>query len=262
VLARELIPPTQETPATIDAAMPWIRQARALVQPSELQGLARELSPATRDLAAAINGTVTFLPQQNLVAQCLTKVILPTGDIKIDDGPLSTGAENYKEFWYTMVGLSGESQNFDGNGQYVRFQPGGSGTQSFSAGQSSLSGDSVFGQAPTKPIGTRPAYPGKRPPYRPDVPCDTQTIPDLNGAVTGPADGSSQGASATGSGATAPGATSPAVAIPPLPTAASAARSGKGASVAGQLLDRLNPWRKATAKRTGAKRATKKGASR
>src|SRR3712207_8711478 len=48
---------------------------------------------------------------------------------------IETGVENYKEFWYTMVGLAGESQNFDGNGQYVRFQPGG-GTQTLSSGRS------------------------------------------------------------------------------------------------------------------------------
>ena len=48
--------------------------------------------------------------------------------------PLTTGAENYKEFWYTMVGLAGEGQNFDGNGMYVRFQPGG-GDQTISTGK-------------------------------------------------------------------------------------------------------------------------------
>ena len=31
-------------------------------------------------------------------------------------GALSTGKANYKEFWYAMAGLAGESQNFDGNG--------------------------------------------------------------------------------------------------------------------------------------------------
>jgi hypothetical protein len=31
----------------------------------------------------------------------------------------------------------------------------------------------------------RPKYPGKRPPYRPDVECATQQIPNLNGAATG-----------------------------------------------------------------------------
>ena len=50
--------------------------------------------------------------------------MLPTGDIVVHD-EFDTGTENYKEFWWTMVGLAGESQNFDGNGSYVRFQPGG-----------------------------------------------------------------------------------------------------------------------------------------
>ena len=36
-----------------------------------------------------------------------------------------TGRENYKDFLYALVGLAGEGQNFDGNGQYVRFQTGG-----------------------------------------------------------------------------------------------------------------------------------------
>ena len=31
------------------------------------------------------------------------------------------------------------------------------------------------------PLGNRPAYPGKRPPYKPDVPCYTQKLPDVNG---------------------------------------------------------------------------------
>ena len=88
-----------------------------------------------------------------------------------------------------MVGLAGEGQNFDGNGMYVRFQPGG-GTQTVSTGASSLSGDTLFANAAEKPIGTRPDYPGKRPPYKPDVACYTQKIPDLNGAATGPPDAS------------------------------------------------------------------------
>ena len=66
-----------------------------------------------------------LLPQIDLAAKCATHNVLPTGDIKIQDGGLTVDAENYKEFWYTMVGLAGEGQNFDGNGMYVRFQPGG-----------------------------------------------------------------------------------------------------------------------------------------
>ena len=51
-------------------------------------------------------------------------MLLPTGDVVIQD-EFTTGVENYKEFFYTLVGLAGEGQNFDGNGMYVRFQTGG-----------------------------------------------------------------------------------------------------------------------------------------
>src|SRR4051794_27662164 len=198
--------------------MPFIREARALVATSELGGLAKDLSPATRALAAAINGTVELLPQQDLLAKCLDRVVLPTGDIKIADGPLTTGAQNYKEFWYNMVALAGEGQNFDGNGMYVRFQPGG-GSQTVSVGPSSLSGDTLFSRTPDKPIGTRPAYPGKRPPYKPDVPCYTQQIPDLNGAATGPPDKAVGAAGASSPASSAP-VSAPAGAGPPPPGAA------------------------------------------
>jgi len=185
--AREILPGVRETPETVDASFPWIRQTRALLQPDELQGVARELSPATRDLATTIDATNELLPQADLVAKCVTRVLLPTGDIVIEDGPLTTGKENYKEFWYAMVGLASEGQNFDGNGMYVRFSPG-AGSQTVSTGRGSLSGQALFGRSDEAPIGTRPAYPGRRPPYRPDVPCYTQKIPDLNGAATGPPD--------------------------------------------------------------------------
>ncbi len=194
--AREILPGVNETAATIDAAFPWIAQARGLLGPSELQGVAAELSPATRDLAKVVDATLALLPQADLTAKCATRVVLPTGDLKIDDGPLSTGAENYKEFWYTMVGLAGEGQNFDGNGMYVRFQPGG-GDQTISLGASGGIADKLFANAILKPLGTRPAFPGKRPPYKPDVPCYKNTLPDLSGAPTGAPDGGGAAARAT-----------------------------------------------------------------
>jgi hypothetical protein len=38
------------------------------------------------------------------------------------------------------------------------------------------------------PLGNRPAYPGKRPPYKPDVPCYTNKLPDLNGPASAKSD--------------------------------------------------------------------------
>jgi phospholipid/cholesterol/gamma-HCH transport system substrate-binding protein len=187
--AREILPGVRETPATIDASFPWIAQTRKLLGPNELRGVASELSPATRDLAKVIDASLDLLPQADLASKCATRVVLPTGDVKIQDGLFTTNVENYKEFWYTMVGLAGEGQNFDGNGMYVRFQPGG-GDQTVSLGGAAGPTDKSFANAVLTPLGTRPAYPGRRPPYRPDVACYTNTLPDLNGAATGPADGS------------------------------------------------------------------------
>ena len=67
--AREILPGIRETPATVDASFPWIKQTRALLQPDELQGVARELSPATQDLARAIDASNELLPQTDLALQ-------------------------------------------------------------------------------------------------------------------------------------------------------------------------------------------------
>jgi ABC-type transporter Mla subunit MlaD len=180
--AREIIPGVRETAATIDAAFPWIAQTRRLLSPAELQGLVRDLSPATRDLAIATDGTLDLLPQTDRFNRCLLDVVLPTGNVVIDDGPLTTGVSNYREFWQALVGLSGESQNFDGNGSYVRLQPGGG---AFRVQGGPGTQGPLFGNATRPPMGTRPAFPGRRPPYRRNFACHRNTPPDLNSARTG-----------------------------------------------------------------------------
>lgn len=181
--AREIIPGVRETPATIDASLPWIAQTRGLVSPAELQGLVADLQPATDDLARFTDGFVRFLPQADLVNRCLRRNLLPTGDVVIQDGPVTTGVPNYKEFFQSLVGLSGESQNFDGNGQYTRFQTG-SGDQVVQTGDLPGTGP-LFAQAPRQPIGSRPARPAKRPPYNREAACFRQQRPRINSARTG-----------------------------------------------------------------------------
>jgi ABC-type transporter Mla subunit MlaD len=227
--AREILPGVRETPATIDASYPWVAQTRRLLGPNELGGLAKQLQPTTAALAKFSDNSIALLPQVDKVNRCLTNVILPTGDIKINDGSLTTGVENYKEFWYTMVSLAGEGQNFDGNGNYVRFQVGG-GSQTVSTGNTSLGGDPLFGNAVAKPLGTRPRYPGKRPPYKPDVECATQKIPNLNGAATGGVE-SSVRTQARATGLRDTGAQVP-----------SGTRQSSSPTIADELAKRLNPF--------------------
>jgi hypothetical protein len=104
---------------------------------------------------------------------------------------------------------------------YVRFQPGG-GSNTVSTGNTTTGGDKLFGNAIAKPIGTRPRFPGHRSPYKPRVPCYTQQIPDLNGAAAnvGPVESSIR----------------------------TQARPSAVASVADQLVARLNPFRTGAAK--------------
>ena len=181
--AREILPGVRETPETIEASFPWIRQVRGLVSPAELQGLVNDLRPAVDDLARTTDATIDLLPQVDLVNRCFIEVILPTGDKPINDGFLSTGLPNYKEFWQAMVALSSESQNFDGNGQYTRFQPGG-GSQSISTGEVGAQGK-LFGNAILEPLGTQPKFPGKKPPYNRTFPCHRNTPPNLDDAPIG-----------------------------------------------------------------------------
>jgi virulence factor Mce-like protein len=179
----ELIPGVRETPESITAALPWIAQTRRLVSRRELGGLTNDLQPATRDLARFTDGLVRFLPQADLVNRCLTNTLLPTGDVVIQDGNLTTGVPNYKEFFQSLVGLAGESQNFDGNGQYTRFQTGG-GANRVQTGALGTDGP-LFGNALRRPLGTRPARPRSRPPKKRTSACYKQKRPDLNSARIG-----------------------------------------------------------------------------
>jgi ABC-type transporter Mla subunit MlaD len=176
--AREILPGVRETPATIEAGFPWVEQTRRLVQPAELGGLAKELSPATRDLAKFVDASMSLFPQADRLSRCFDQVLLPTGDIAIRD-EFESGQPNYREFAYALVGLAGESQNSDGNGQYVRFQPGG-GTQTLSMGDGTRLNGTLFGNVFPN-VATRPAKPKTKPPVNTSVPCYKSALPDLNG---------------------------------------------------------------------------------
>jgi hypothetical protein len=179
--AREILPGVRETPATIEASFPWIEQVRQLVSPAELQGLANDLRPAIDDLAQLTDDTVELLPKVNNASRCFIENVLPAGDIVIDvpNYPHETGVENYKEFWQSQVALSGESQNFDGNGGYTRFQPGG-GTQTLSTTATRLGGEPLFANPNLPSLGSIPKYPARKPPYRRDVRCHTNALPKVN----------------------------------------------------------------------------------
>jgi phospholipid/cholesterol/gamma-HCH transport system substrate-binding protein len=193
--ARDILPGIKSTPATVTALLPWIEQVKASLSSSELGGVAKGLVAATPSLARLIDEQTPFYKQGDLFNKCLTKVIFPAGNTKIQDGSSTSGVENYKEFWYSLVGLSGLGQSFNGNGTVARFLVGNSGETLRSRPTSilgtNLKGLQLLTRSPLTPLGTRPAYPAEEPAYKPLVPCYTQSLPNFNGPLSqGPADGS------------------------------------------------------------------------
>jgi len=194
--SREILPALQETPATVAASGPWLDQVTPFVGPRELGGLLEDLSPATKNLASATHTSREWLPKADAFNRCITEVIIPTGNIEVDDGEHSANTENYKEFWHSMVGQAGEGQGFDGNGPTLRLSSPG-GPNVLRTGKTSLQQISLLGSYADQPLRTSPAFPNKLPPLRRDVPCHRNSIPDVNGASSvGPADGAAPDAAA------------------------------------------------------------------
>jgi phospholipid/cholesterol/gamma-HCH transport system substrate-binding protein len=193
--AHAIIPGVKLTPSTVKAAVPFLEQTQASLGPEELGGVAKGLAASVPSLAALQAGQIPLYEETGLFNKCLTKLIYPAGNTKLQDGSSTTGVENYKEFWYSLVGLAGIGQNFDGNGPVAKFLVGNSGQTLRSApvgivGANVRPGLRLLGRSPLQPLGTRPAFPGTEPGYQPLVPCYTQTLPEFNGpASQGPADG-------------------------------------------------------------------------
>jgi phospholipid/cholesterol/gamma-HCH transport system substrate-binding protein len=181
--AIEFRPAVAELPALISAAEPWLAQARPLLSGKEAGGVARLLEEASPGLSGATQaGKANTIPQSNRLSLCTTRVFVPTGNETIDDR-FSTGP-NYREFFYYLANFAGVTQNFDGNGPYLRVQPGGGSTL---VKQENPSGNLTtdkqdWANVVTAPEGVQPQL-GGRPPKKPEVRCSTQPVPDVNGPL-------------------------------------------------------------------------------
>jgi len=107
-----------------------------------------------------------LLPQLRYLGLCLSKTLIPTGSQVIEDGSFGNGQKAVREFLYAAVNVAGESQNFDGNGRFVRVMPGGG---ALNIGTDDPGADPVqkdlYGPASVPPLGTRPAQ-AALPPFR------------------------------------------------------------------------------------------------
>ena len=122
--SRDARPGVRSLGPTVDAALPLVRELRGLVGESELGSLARNLRSATPPLAQVATTGVSVLGRLRELASCVTNVIVPFGDDKIEDKAFPTHGPVYQDLAKFLPGLAGESRSFDPNGPYFKVQGG------------------------------------------------------------------------------------------------------------------------------------------
>ena len=184
--ARDALPGARTSRATLDAQIPFIRQARGLVSEEEGRGLVRDLRPTIPALAQLNRNSARTFEQTRALSSCQNRVLLPFSRTPIPDPafPNHTGDPFFEESPRAFVGLAGESRQADANSAFFRVLAGTGPTTVFSTGET---GERLFGQLPQALAGTRPAEPPRAPVFRPDLPCETQEAPDMN-SPAGPGD--------------------------------------------------------------------------
>jgi phospholipid/cholesterol/gamma-HCH transport system substrate-binding protein len=169
---RDLRPGVRSSGPALDAQVPFVRELRRLVQRSELRGLAADLRPTVPALAQLNKATIPLLEEVRAASSCQNEVILPWSLDKIEDPDFPAIGPVYQEQPKPLVGLAGESRTFDSNGQWFRV--------ALNGGQfATPASDGRFLLSDRPILGSNPPNPSKRPPLRPEVPCETQEQPDL-----------------------------------------------------------------------------------
>ena len=163
--AHDALPGVRSSDPTLAASIPFITQARLLMSEDELRGTARVLRQTIPDLVRFDKTSVPLLRESRALSACTNNVLVPLMDLKIPNPETGNEAENSDQpvraqLQRGMPGLSGESRLSDGNNQF-------------------------FHAAATAPGNrVRPGPPpdgGSMPmPHRPDIPCETQELPNLH----------------------------------------------------------------------------------
>ena len=180
-----MIPGVDETPATIEAGFPWVRQTRALLAPSELQGLVDDLQPAVDDFAEFVDGQVKLLPVFDAVQP------LPVRGRAAERRAGHPGRQPHHRH-PELQGVLPVAGRARGRRPELHRQrrlhalPAGRRRQPGPDRPGPGDAGPRFGNATGAGGGTRPAR-GPKPPYKPNAACHTQRSADLNSAKIGPA---------------------------------------------------------------------------
>jgi len=115
-LIHDFRPGVRSSGPTIDASMPFLRQARALVSRPELRGLVADLRPVVPNLARLTNASVPLYQQVRLASSCQNNVILPWSHMTTPDPNFPTRGPVFEEGVKNLPGLADESRSGHANG--------------------------------------------------------------------------------------------------------------------------------------------------
>lgn len=167
-----IAPQLKEIPATVRDAKPWIEQVNLLFGKNELGGTAKLAQNTVEQFAKSQAGAQELLPQIDKVAKCWNKNWFPTLNTVVPDGANTSGKENYKEFWYSLVGFNSAAQNYTSTGPYLRLGTG-------SAAQVTSPSGNLYGNAALPETGKTPLLPGKNPVVQTKTDCYKNSRPNL-----------------------------------------------------------------------------------
>ena len=199
--AREALPGVRSTPATLDAATPFVAQVRALVSKRELRGLTADLRPTIPKLAQLADRSVGFFDRTRALSSCFNEVVIPWSESTVqpvdpsNQYPHDPVGRVFEETAYGLEGIGSESRSGDANGQYIRVAAGG-GTNTVRI-PNALPAPTGGGLQDAVGLSTFPilgAMPriedSAKTPFRPDSPCERQQPPNLEaGLGSGPESG-------------------------------------------------------------------------
>lgn len=171
-----IAPNLKEIPATVRAAYPWIEQINLLMGKDELGGTAPLAQSTIENLAKTQAASQKLLPQLDNISRCWNKNWFPTLNSVVPDGANTSGKQNYKEFWYSLVGWNGAAQNFTGSGSYLRLT---SGSAAEVTSPMNTPGAVIKGNAALPQTGRSPLVPSTNPGVQKSVACYKNTPPNL-----------------------------------------------------------------------------------
>jgi hypothetical protein len=176
-ISAAVLPAMRIAPPVLDKTSAFLTQLAGLSSQRELRGLVDKLAPTLHGFPTFEQRLNTLFPLVKAGTDCVEQRLLPTVNEKVPDGALSSGRSAFQDLVHGLVGLAGASQDFDGNGPWIRYLAA-AGTETISLG--SLT-NALVGNSNQPITGSRPVWLGPLDDsvYRPDVTCTSQAPPDL-----------------------------------------------------------------------------------